>query len=55
MAQKANIGTGKSKVISSKSSQTAPAVKTPTLKPFGKNGSGNKNGNKRQAPSVTVS
>jgi hypothetical protein len=55
MAQKANLGTGKSKVISSKTSQTPTPVKTPTLKPFPANKSGNKNGNKRQAPSVTVS
>jgi hypothetical protein len=56
MAQKWNAGTGKSKVISSKKSQTpTPTPGTPTAKPFGKNPSGNKNGNKRQAPTVSVS
>lgn len=53
MAQKANIGTGKSKVISTKS--TMPPTKTAPVKPYPKNPTGNKNGNKRQAPTVTVS
>jgi hypothetical protein len=54
MAQKWNTGTGKSKVMASKSGQTPMTGKTPPLKPFGKNPEGNKNGNKRQAPTVTV-
>jgi hypothetical protein len=52
MAQKANLATGKSKVIST---GQPPAAKTATAKPFPKNPVGNKNGNKRQAPSVTTS
>lgn len=44
--------TGKSKVI--RSSNSLPSAKTPTLAPFGKNKSGNPNGNKRQAPSVSA-
>lgn len=54
MAQKWNTGTGKSKVVSSKSSQTPVTVKTAPVKPFGKNPEGNKNGNKRQAPTVSA-
>ena len=50
MGQKANIGTGKSKVL--KSSNSLPAAKTPQQTPFPKNKSGNPNGNKRQAPTV---
>jgi hypothetical protein len=52
MAQKANLGTGKSKVIKTGSAQ--PSIKTKGVKPFPKVPS-TKNGNKRQAPSVTVS
>jgi hypothetical protein len=55
MAQKWNAGTGKTKVITSKTSQTPPATKTPPAKPFPNNKSGNPNGNKRQAPTVSVS
>lgn len=50
MGQKANIGTGKSKVI--KTSNSLPATKTPGKTPFPGNKSGNPNGNKRQAPTV---
>jgi hypothetical protein len=54
MPQKWNAGTGKSKVVSSKTTQVAMAGSTPTLKPFKNNPEGNKNGNKRQAPTVSV-
>lgn len=51
MAQKANLATGKSKVIKS---GALPMGKTPVVSPATKNPSG-RNGNKRQAPSVTTS
>lgn len=50
MSQKANLATGKSKVI--KTSKGLPAAKTPGKTPFPANKSGNPNGNKRQAPTV---
>lgn len=50
MAQKANLATGKSKVIKTGG---VPVTKTNTVKPEAKVKSG-RNGNKRQAPSVTV-
>lgn len=55
MAQKWNAGTGKSKTISTKISAAPMSGSTPDLKPFGNNPQGNKNGNKRQAPTVSVS
>lgn len=51
MGQKANLVPGKSKVI--KTSNTLPGTKTPLKTPFPKNKSGNSNGNKRQAPTVS--
>jgi hypothetical protein len=51
MAQKWNAGTGKSKAQTAK----PPVAKTPVAKPSPQAKSGNPNGNKRQAPSVTVS
>lgn len=54
MAQKWNTGTGKSKVVSSKTSQTPATVKTAPVKPYPNNPQGNKNGNKRQAPTVSA-
>lgn len=51
MAQKWNAGTGKSKATPAK----PPVAKTPVAKPSPSVKSGNPNGNKRQAPSVTVS
>lgn len=53
MAQKANIGSGKSKVI--RSSNSLVPTQTKPKQPYPQNKSGNPNGNKRQAPSVTVS
>lgn len=51
MAQKWNAATGKSKATT----KAPPQAKTPPVKPSPKQKSGNPNGNKRQAPSVTVS
>ncbi len=48
MAQKANLATGKSKVIKS---GPLPMSKAPGVKPSPQNPSG-RNGNKRQAPTV---